>query len=105
MCTNCGVNANACFNDFCQHGLSDAEKTDIVDKHNELRSLVANGNQAKQPTASNMNKLQWDDELAKVAQMWVDQCPQGHDSNRYTCQNKILKIYPDITLITYIALK
>ena len=38
-----------------------------------------------------MNKLEWDDELARNAQLWADQCPDkswnggtSHDANRLT---------------------
>ena len=46
----------------------------IVDKHNELRSIVAKGLEFRgvggkgQPEAANMRKLSWDDDLAEVAQ-------------------------------------
>ena len=46
----------------------------IVDKHNELRSIVAKGLESRgvggkgQPEAANMRKLSWDDDLAEVAQ-------------------------------------
>ena len=45
-----------------------------MNKHNELRHRVAKGleplgvGSAPQPKATDMNKLTWDDELAKVAQ-------------------------------------
>jgi len=66
-----------------------AVKDAIVDKHNELRSKVANGQESQgvgggQPKAANMRKLVWNDELADVAQRWVDQCTNGHDKNRRT---------------------
>jgi len=68
---------------------SQAVKDAIVDKHNELRAKVANGKEkrgvnGRQPKASNMRKLVWNDELAEVAQRWVDQCTNGHDKNRRT---------------------
>ncbi len=59
-----------------------------MDKHNELRRKVAKGQERGQPAATNMNKLEWSDELAKIAQLWADQCPSvsrgGHDDNRKT---------------------
>ena len=50
-------------------------KDAIVDKHNELRSKVANGQETRgvgggQPKAANMRKLVWNDELAEVAQRY-----------------------------------
>lgn len=51
-----------------------AEKDAIVNKHNDLRRRVAKGLEtlgvggAAQPKATDMFKLSWDDELAKVAQ-------------------------------------
>ena len=54
-----------------------ADKDTIVQKHNELRSNVANGKETKgqragtgQPKASNMRQLVWNDELAEVAQRY-----------------------------------
>ena len=52
-----------------------SEKQEIVDKHNELRSKVAKGLEIRgadgkpQPSASNMRKLSWDDDIAIVAQV------------------------------------
>ena len=52
-----------------------ADKDAIVQKHNELRAKVANGEEklgqpagTGQPKASNMRQLVWNDELAEVAQ-------------------------------------
>ena len=62
-----------------------AEKDDILAYHNELRSRVARGVEPLWPqglNASNMNKLVWNDELAKFAQVWANQCGNGHDKNR-----------------------
>ncbi|XP_074847498.1 cysteine-rich venom protein helothermine-like [Carettochelys insculpta] len=44
---------------------------EITDKHNELRRLV-------NPTASNMLKMAWNDEAAKNANSWADQCIYSH---------------------------
>ena len=50
-------------------------KDAIVDKHNELRSKVANGQETRgangrQPKAANMRKLIWNDEIAEIAQRY-----------------------------------
>ncbi|KAK7483744.1 hypothetical protein BaRGS_00024960 [Batillaria attramentaria] len=44
----------------------------IVKQHNRYRSRVS-------PTASNMQKMVWDDSLAKIAAKWARQCRRGHD--------------------------
>ena len=49
------------------------EKDFIVSYHNDLRRKVANGEETRgldgaQSSATNMNALVWDDELATVAQ-------------------------------------
>merc|ERR1719510_724895 len=51
-----------------------ADKDAIVQKHNDLRARVANGDETLgkpegtgQPKASNMRQLVWNDELAEVA--------------------------------------
>ncbi|CAG0914407.1 unnamed protein product [Notodromas monacha] len=51
-------------------GVSAAEKQFIVDEHNAIRADAG---------AANMIKLQWDDELAFVAQKWADQCQDMTD--------------------------
>ena len=50
-----------------------ADQAAIVDKHNALRARIANGEETKgvgggQPSAANMMKMVWSDELAEVAQ-------------------------------------
>jgi len=49
-------------------------------EHNRLRSRVAMGS-TRQPSAADMMELQWDEELATVAQRHADQCDVGHDCN------------------------
>jgi len=63
-------------------GLSEAGKRIILDRHNKLRSRVAQGQEPNQPSASNMRKLVWNDELAVIAQRWADQCTFEHDPER-----------------------
>ncbi|KAL7299647.1 hypothetical protein TKK_0007408 [Trichogramma kaykai] len=69
-------------------GLNSTEKKAIVDLHNELRMKVARGEELRgapgpQPAATNMQMLEWDDELAQTAQKWASQCQIGaHDECR-----------------------
>ncbi|KAL1505875.1 hypothetical protein ABEB36_005332 [Hypothenemus hampei] len=59
--------------------LSSSAKKYIVNIHNDIRDHIASGQETRgplgrQPAASNMNILQWDNELAEIAQRWADQC-------------------------------
>ncbi|XP_068084050.1 venom allergen 5-like [Anabrus simplex] len=85
MCIYEGVSEACDADGLC--GVSDSEKEQVVDLHNELRNKVAMGQERQgspgpQPPASNMRKMTWDDGLAEVAQRWADQCDYGHDSCR-----------------------
>ena len=46
------------------------------------------GQEPGHPSATNMKKLQWSSELARVAQRWADQCPEYHDKNRRVLEFK-----------------
>ncbi|XP_046998606.1 venom allergen 5-like [Schistocerca americana] len=68
-------------------GTTGADATSVVEAHNRLRDRVAAGRERRgrpgpQPPAADMNTLVWDDELARIAQRWADQCTFGHDSCR-----------------------
>lgn len=64
-------------------GLSEADKYNIVHTHNKYRALVANGKVLSQPSAENMQALEWDEELARVAQDWANNCEYKHNSGRH----------------------
>ncbi|XP_068225828.1 venom allergen 5-like [Palaemon carinicauda] len=55
----------------------------------ELKQLsVAQGNETRgapgpQPAGANIRELKWNDELAKVAQAWADQCINNQESSPY----------------------
>ncbi|XP_026272811.2 venom allergen 3 homolog [Frankliniella occidentalis] len=65
--------------------MSSSDKELIVRLHNEFRNKVALGQEKRgkgnpQPSASNMRKMSWDDELATIAQRWADQCIFEHST-------------------------
>src|SRR5258705_9018119 len=62
--------------------LTSQQKQAALDGHNEVRSDVASGFVGNQPIAADMVKLDWDDNLAAVAQTWVARCINGHNANR-----------------------
>jgi len=70
------------FNSFTAAGIEG-----IINRHNELREKVASGAETNgdQPSATNMMKVHWNDELAIIAQRWADQCTFGHDGERSKC--------------------
>lgn len=64
-----------------QKGVSKYDIQIILDEHNSYRQRVANGQtkQSSQPPAADMRQLEWDNELATVAQKWAEQCKVQHD--------------------------
>ncbi|XP_074640499.1 cysteine-rich venom protein TEL1-like [Tubulanus polymorphus] len=63
-------------------GFTKDEKQKILDLHNELRGRVAAGQVSRQPAASNMIAMEWDDRLERNAQRWADSCAIGHNSGQ-----------------------
>jgi len=66
--------AATCGSELIYAGLEPWAKELLLDKHNEMRQRVAAGTEPGQPTASNMMKLVWNEELETSAQRWADQC-------------------------------
>ena len=54
----------------------------MLDLHNYYRNEIALGNVTHHPSATNMNKLQWDPALAAVAQSYADLCYWEHNPAR-----------------------
>nr|XP_050039743.1 cysteine-rich venom protein helothermine-like [Dermacentor andersoni] len=54
--------------------LGDEDKVELVKKHNEYRARVAGGGLVNFPKATNMMKLDWNNELAAHAQATADKC-------------------------------
>ncbi|CAG7729487.1 unnamed protein product, partial [Allacma fusca] len=71
-----------------KRGVNFTQIAQIIYLHNSCRSRVAAGFESRgrdeipQPPASNMNALQWDPELARIAQRWADQCTLRSDRVR-----------------------
>jgi len=85
MCKYKGIDKKQCTGIFARRKLSAAEKKEFLDAHNALRQKIAAGNQPGYPKATQpMPNLKWDNDLAKVAQKWMDQCVWAHDKNRVT---------------------
>jgi len=63
-------------------GLNCMEKQTILHEHNKARQMLALGKVNRQPAALNMREMVWDEELARIAQRWADQCMPGHDHRR-----------------------
>ncbi|KAL1423059.1 hypothetical protein MTO96_021448 [Rhipicephalus appendiculatus] len=55
-------------------GVGDADKDIILAAHNRYRSQIAIGNNSRFPYASNMLEMEWDDDLARVAQAHANLC-------------------------------
>ena len=58
----------------------------------------------RQPSASDMFELKWNNELAKVAQRWADQCTWHHDAERVTAPDeRIIRIIYVIILHSHLT--
>jgi len=55
-------------------------KNKMLSLLNQYRTTTKKGNTPGQPAASYMKTLSWDNNLAKVAQGWADQCNWYHNS-------------------------
>jgi len=62
--------------DFTQCRLSDELKEEFVDFHNKFRGEV-------QPSAADMEYLEWNDDLGNLAQMWSDKCEWMHGFTKF----------------------
>ncbi|RVE53199.1 hypothetical protein evm_002032, partial [Chilo suppressalis] len=68
--------------------LSSEEKVRLMARLNRRRSEAASGRLQHLPTAGNMLKLRWVEELAREAQRWADQCrPPKTPEERDTCRD------------------
>lgn len=66
------------------NGVTEEDKKFILKMHNDFRNKLAlgNENQCKQlPPAANMMQMEWDDELARIAQAHANLCIYNYDSS------------------------
>ncbi|VDP89301.1 unnamed protein product [Echinostoma caproni] len=61
--------------------ISAEDKTLLLLLHNTYRAKLLNCGVSKQPPATVMPKMVWNDQLSKKAQQLSDKCIAGHDKN------------------------
>ena len=71
---------NHCYNTGSQSGVPTDDQKVIVDAYNTIRQWVKNGDYSHNslPAAKTMPNVIWDDELAKVAQGYLNRCRSRH---------------------------
>lgn len=62
------------------------QKETILEIHNKLRNKIAMGEMKEFSPAAKMPCFQWDDELAKLAEMNARSCVFKHDTCRATSE-------------------
>lgn len=66
--------------------MSDEVRKQLLEQHNQLRRKIARGLQADQPPAADMREMEWNEELATIAQTWTNQCDCVFQKNEvYPC--------------------
>ncbi|KAF6202933.1 hypothetical protein GE061_003340 [Apolygus lucorum] len=65
-------------------------RKDLMRLHNEFRNKIAGGSLKGWPSAADMAKVTWDENLAKSAQRWATQCSDGHDKCRITPEFEVV---------------
>ncbi|XP_060524979.1 venom allergen 3-like [Cylas formicarius] len=67
-----------CSKGVYETGVSDSEKNYIVNKHNELRLLIARNQLPGQPRGINLKRMYWDNNIAIAAQNIANTCVFEH---------------------------
>jgi len=65
---------DGCSLEMKTRGVSEELSKVLLAKHNQLRRKLAKGEEENRPSAANMKKLVWSEELASSAQEQADQC-------------------------------
>jgi len=95
MCRYKDGSRGKCSDKVCGRGFTrEAQKEFLVEEHNEFRRKIAKGEGhgdqflpgEGEPPAANIEEIEWNDEIARIAQRWADQCPSAisnpHDQVR-----------------------
>ncbi|KAM7350405.1 antigen 5 like allergen Cul n 1-like [Cochliomyia hominivorax] len=78
-CKNDGEFSSNCPDDAEIRDMTDSLKKLILSEHNEKRNFIAGGGDDDLKPACRMATIEWDDELAKLAELNVLQCTMKHD--------------------------
>lgn len=79
-------------------GIDDNVKQLILKLHNHYRSLIAGGNETHMPPAANMLEMEWDDDLARVAQAHANLCQFEHDCPSCRSMDKFTAVGQNLCL-------
>ncbi|XP_065364813.1 antigen 5 like allergen Cul n 1-like [Calliphora vicina] len=83
-CGHSGNFAASCPKDAALVHFDDKLKDVAVKAHNVKRNFIAGGGDGKHSPACRMATMEWDDELAAIAELNVKQCTMAHDKCRNT---------------------
>jgi len=85
MCKYSGPSTACTGRSAVGNSLTSKDRKAILRAHNKKRQLVKKGKQDGLPAATKaMPNLKWDNDLAKLAQRWIEQCVWDHDTARKT---------------------
>lgn len=68
--------------------MTESLKKFIVEAHNDKRNIIAGGEDKSLKPACRMATMEWDDELASLAELNVLQCKMNHDNCHNTADFK-----------------
>lgn len=83
-CGHDGKFASTCPPDAAIVARTNYFKNLLLNAHNSKRNFIAGGGDVNHKKACRMATMQWDDEMAKLAELNVKQCKMAHDKCRNT---------------------